>query len=117
LEERTFGMNNTMSSSKVWFSFHHSSAYELDYSFHVIFLTYELVYSLYIMILTCATLCLTMHMTCMSRSKARLRLWFVIPSGLSMSYAYQCVGSKSRGDMGSFFVHGHGAQVHRNLQI
>ena len=47
-------------------SYHkYSSAYELDYSFHVIILTYELAYCLYAMILTCSTLCLTIHMTCM----------------------------------------------------
>jgi hypothetical protein len=107
--------NNTMSSSKVLLSFH-SSAYEL-YSFHVIFLTYELLYSLYVMILTGRTLCLTIHMTCMSRSRAKFRWQFIIPSGLPMSYACRSVGSESRGDMGSFFVYGRGARVHENLRI
>jgi hypothetical protein len=59
-------------------SYHkYSSAYELDYSFHVIILTYELAYSLYVMILTCLTLCLTIHMTYMSKSRARLRWRFI----------------------------------------
>jgi hypothetical protein len=49
------------------------------------------------MILTRATLCLTIHMTCMSRSRARLRWRFVVPLGLSMSYACRSVGSESRG--------------------
>jgi hypothetical protein len=86
-----------MSSSKVLLSFHYSCAYELDYSFHVIILTYELAYSLYVMILTCSTLCLTIHMTCMSRSRARLRWRFVIPSGLPMFFACRSIGSKSWG--------------------
>ena len=46
-------------------------AIELDYSSHVIILTYELPYSLCLMILTCATLCLTIHMTYMRRIIAR----------------------------------------------
>ena len=110
-------MNNTISSSKVLLSFCYSSAYELDYSSHVIILTYELAYSLCVMILPCATLCLTIHMTCMSRSRAKLRWWFVIPSGLPISFTCRSLGSGTRGDMGSFFVHGCGARVHGNLWI
>ena len=65
-------MNTMKSSSIALFSYlQYSSAYELDYSFHVIILTYELAYSLYVMILTCSTLCLTIHMTRMSRDRAR----------------------------------------------
>ena len=43
-----FGMNNTMkSSSIVMLSYHlYSSAYELEYSFHVVMMIYELAYSL-----------------------------------------------------------------------
>jgi hypothetical protein len=104
-------------SSKVLLSFYYSSAYELDYSSHVIILTYELAYSLCVMILTCSTLWLTIHITCMSRSRAKLRWWFIVPSGLPMSYACRSIGSESRGDMGSFFVQGHGARVHRNIRI
>ena len=111
-------MNTKRFSSKVMLSYHkYSSAYELDYSFHVIILTYELAYSLYVMILTCSTLCLTIHMTCMSRSRARLRWWFIVPSGLPISYACRSVGLESRGDMGSFFLHGRGARVHGNFRI
>jgi hypothetical protein len=117
LEERILGMNNTMSSSKALLSYHYSSAYELDYSFHVIILTYELAYSLYVMILTCSTLCLTIHMTYMSRSRARLRWQFIIPSGVPMFYACRSVGLKSRGDVGSLCVIGHFARVHGNRGI
>jgi hypothetical protein len=63
----------------------------------VVILTYKLAYSLYVMILTCSTLCLTIHMTCMSRSRARLRWRFVIPSGLPMFFACRSIGSESRG--------------------
>ena len=95
----------------------YSSAYELEYTCLVIIMIYELAYSLCVMIITNSTLCLIIHMTCMSRSRARLRWRFVVPSGLPMSYAYQSIGSKSQGYMGSFFVHGHGARVHGNLRI
>ena len=78
-------MNNTMkSSSIVMLSYHlYSSAYELDYSFCFIIMIYELAFSLYVMILTCRTLCLIIHMTYMSRIKAKLRWRFIVPSGPS----------------------------------
>jgi hypothetical protein len=81
-------MNNTMkSSSKFMLSYHsYSSAYELDYSFHVIIMIYELAYSLYVMILTCSTSCLTIHITCMSRIKAKLRWRFIVASGVPKSF-------------------------------
>ena len=91
-------MNTKRISSKVMLSYHkYSSAYELDYSFHVIILTYELAYCLYVMILTCSPLCLTIHMTYMSRSRARLKWRFIVPSGVPMSYACRSVGSESQG--------------------
>ena len=65
-------MNTKRISSKVMLSYlQYSSAYELEYSCLVIIMIYELAYSLCVMILTCSTLCLTIHMTCMSRSRAR----------------------------------------------
>ena len=97
-EERHLGMNTMKSSSIALFSFYqYSYVYELDYSSHVIILTYELAYSLCVMILTCATLCLTIHMTCMLRIRAKLRWWFIVPSGVPMSYAWLFVGSESWG--------------------
>ena len=79
-------MNTKRIYSIVMLSYYlYSSAYELDYTFYVIILTYEQAYSLYVMILTCLTLCLTIHMTYMSRSRARLRWWFIVPSGVPMS--------------------------------
>ena len=84
------GMNTTMkSSSKFEFLYHsYSNAYELEYSFHVIIMIYELAYSLDILILTCSTLCFNIHITYMSRSRARLGWWFVVPSGLPISFTY-----------------------------
>ena len=106
-------MNTKIISSKIMLSNHkYSSAYELDYNFHVIILTYELAYSLYVMILTCLTSCLTIHMTYMSRSRVRLRWRFIVPSGVPMSYACRSVGSEPRGDVGSFCVIERGARVH-----
>ena len=117
-EEKHIDMNTIKISSKVLLSYlQYSCAIELEYNFHVIILTYELAYSLCVMILTCATLCLIIHTICMSRSRAKLRWRFVVPSGLPMTYACQSVGSESQGDMGSFFVHARGARVHGNLRI
>ena len=118
LEERIFGMNTMKKSSKVLLLFYpYISAIELEYSFHVLIMTYELAYSFYAMSLTCKTLSLNIHITCMITSRAELRWRFIIPSGLPMSYACRSVGSESRGGMGSFFVHGRGARVHGNLRI
>jgi hypothetical protein len=107
------------SSSKFMLSYHScSSAYELEYSCpNVIITIYELAYSFGVMILTCSTLSLTIHMTFMSRSRTGLGWWFVIPLGLPISFTYRFVGSGTRRGISSFFVHGHGAQVHGNLRI
>ena len=108
-------MNTMRIYSKVLPSYYkYSCAIELEYSFHVIIITYELAYSLCVMILTCATLCLTILITCMSRSRAKLRWWFVVPLGLPMSYACRSIGLESQGDVGSFCVIGRGAQLHRD---
>ena len=104
-------MNTMKNSSKVLISFYHSSAYELEYSFHVIILTYKLAYSFCVMILTCRTLSLIIHMTYVIRIRAKLRWQFIVPLGLPMSYACRSKGSMSWGDMGSFFVHECGAQA------
>jgi hypothetical protein len=93
-------MNNMKNSSKVLLSiFQYSCAYELDleYSFHVIILTYELAYSFYVMSLTCRTLCLNIHITCMIRIRAKLRWWFIMPLGMPMSFACRSVRSEFRG--------------------
>ena len=97
-EEIHLGMNTMKSSSKVLLSYYqYSCAIELEYSLHVIIMTYELEYSLSVMILSCATLCLTIHITYMNRIRAKLRWWFIVPSGVPMFYTCRSVGSESRG--------------------
>ena len=111
-------MNTKRIYSIVMLSYYlYSSAYELEYSCLVIIMIYELAYSLCVMILTCATLCLTIHTTCMSRSSARSEVAVRRSFRFAHILACRSVGSESQGDMGSFFVHGRGAQVHRNLRI
>ena len=115
-EEIHLGMNTMKSSSKVLLSYYqYSCAIELEYSLHVIIMTYEPEYSLSVMILICATLCLIIHITYISRIRAKLRWWFIVPSGVPMSYACQSIGSEPQEDVGSFYVIGHGAWVHRDM--
>jgi hypothetical protein len=114
-----FGMNNTMKSSTQFLLTYHtySSAYELEYSFHVIIMIYELAYSLDILILTCSTSCFNIHMTCMSRSRARVGVAVHRSFRVTYILACQSVELESRGDIGSFLVHRRGAWVHGNLWI
>jgi hypothetical protein len=91
---------NTMKSSSIFklSSYSYINAYELEYScLHVIIVIYELAYSLNVMILTCSTSCFNIHMTCMSRSRVRLGWWFVVHSGLPISFTYRSVGSVTQG--------------------
>ena len=90
-------MNNTMkSSSIVMLSYHlYSSAYELEYSCLVIIMIYELAYSLCVMILTCSTLCLNIHRTCMGRSRARVEVMVHRSFGFAHILACRSVGSES----------------------
>ena len=92
-------MNNIMKiSSKVMLSYlQYSSAYELEYSCLVIIMIYELAYSLHVMILTCSNLCLTIHMTYMSRSRARDEVAVCRSFGFAHILACRSVGSESRG--------------------
>jgi hypothetical protein len=78
-------------------------------------ISYELAYSSYVMNLKCRTLSLIIHETYMITIRTKLMWRFVIPSGLPISYACRSVGSESRGDMGSFLIHGRGARVYGNL--
>ena len=113
-------MNTTMKSSSIFKLSYliYSFAYELEYSLdHVIIMIYELAYSFYVMNLAHRTLFLIIHTTYMIRIRAKLRWWFVVPSGLLVSYACQSVGSESQGDAGSYFIHGRGARVLGNLWI
>jgi hypothetical protein len=118
-KKELLGTNIMKSSSILKISFYsYSNAYELEYSCtHVIIMIYELAYSSGVMILTCLPLCLNIHMTSMSRSRVRLGWRFVVPLGLPISLTYRSIGSMTRGGIGSFLVHAHGAQVHGNLRI
>ena len=110
------GLNINRISSIVILSYlQYSSAYELEYSRLVIIMIYELAYSLCVMMLTYSTLCLTIHMTCMSRSRAKLRWRFIVPSGVPKFFTYRFVGSGTHGNLGSFCVCKHGAWVWRNM--
>jgi hypothetical protein len=62
---------------------------------YVMILAYELAYSFDVMSLAYMSLCLIIHITYMIRIRAKLRWWFIVPSGLPMSYACQSIGSES----------------------
>jgi hypothetical protein len=136
LEESILGMNNTtMFSSKFKLSYLlYSCAIELDYSFHVIILTYELAYSLCVMILTCSydtilayeldysfyarvssykTLCLNIHAICLLGFGAKYRWRFIMPLGMPNFFTCRSVGSGTAGDLGGHYIHRRGAQVYR----
>jgi hypothetical protein len=57
------------------------------YSSWVMISAYELEYSPYVMNIAYRTVCLIIHATYMGRIRDRLRWQFVLPSGLSVSYA------------------------------
>ena len=86
--EEILCMNSIMSSSKVLpSSYNYSHTYELEYSLYVMILTYELVYRLHAMRLAYMTLCIIVHIINMIRGRAKLRWWFIVPSGVPLSYA------------------------------
>ena len=57
---------------------------------------YELAYSLCVMILTCPTLCLIIHMNCMSGSRTRVKVAVRHPFGFANMLACQSVGLESQ---------------------
>ena len=81
--------------------YNYSHAYELEYSCCVIILIYDLVYSLCIMRIAYMTLCLTTHITYIIGIRAKLRWWFIMPSGVPKPFTYRSVGS---GPMGIWVV-------------
>jgi hypothetical protein len=98
LKKSNFDMNTKKTSSIVMLSYlQYSNAYELGYSCLVIIMIYELAYNLCVMILTCSTLCLIIHITHMSRIRAKLRWWFIMPSGVPKFFTCQSVGSGTLG--------------------
>ena len=108
-------MNRDMSSSKVMLSsYNYSHTYELEYSYCVIILIYELVYSLCVMKVAHLTLRLTTHITYIIRIRAKLRWWFIVPSGVPESFTCRSVGLGTLGDLGSFCICKCGAWVWRD---
>ena len=77
--------------------YNYSHTYELEYSYYVMILIYELAYSFYVMRVTYLTLCLTTHITYIIRIRAKLRWWFIMPSGEPKSFTCRSIGSESRG--------------------
>jgi hypothetical protein len=127
--------NTTMFSSKFKLSYLlYSCAIELEYSFHVIILTYELAYSLCVMILTCSydmilayeldysfyarvssykTLCLNIRTACLLGFIAKYRWQFIMPSGMPKFFTCRSVGSGTMEDLGGHYIHRRGARVYR----
>jgi hypothetical protein len=94
--EKDLGINKIKLFSKVlFFTYHYSYAHDLEYSSCVMILAYELEYGSYVMNLAFRTLCLTFHTIYMMRIRAKLRWRYVVPSGVSMSYACRSVGLES----------------------
>ena len=114
-KKSNFGMNTMKISSIALFSYYqYSNAYELDDSSHVIIKIYVRAYSLCVMILTCRTSCLIIHITYMSRIRAKLRWQFIVPSGVPKFFTCRSVGSGTQGNLGSFCVRKYGAWIWRN---
>ena len=108
-------MNRNMSSSKVMLSYDiYGHTYELEYSYCVMILIYELVQSLCVMRIAHLTLCLNNHITYIIGIRAKLRWWFIVPSGVPKFFTCRSVGSGTRGNLGSFYIRKHGAWVRRD---
>ena len=75
----------------------YSHTYELEYSCYVIILIYELEYSLCVMRIAHLTLFLNTHITYIIRIRAKLRWWFIVPSGVPKSFTYRSIGLGTRG--------------------
>ena len=71
----------------------YSRTYELEYSYCAIILICELAYSLCVMKVAHLTLCLTTHITYIIGIRAKLRWWFIVPSGVPKSFTYRSIGS------------------------
>ena len=105
-----------MSSSKVMLpSYIYSHTYEVEYSYCVIILIDELVYSLCVVRVAQLTLCLNIHITYIIGIRAKLRWRFIVPSGVPNSFTYRSIGSRTRGDLGSFCICKRGAWVWRQV--
>jgi hypothetical protein len=127
--------NTTIFSSKFKLSYLlYSCAIELEYSFHVIILTYELAYGLCVMILTCLydmilayeldysfytrvlsykILCLNIRTICLLGFRAKHKWRFIMPSGTPKFFTCRSVGSGTVGELGGHYIHRRGTRVYR----
>jgi hypothetical protein len=60
------------------------------------------------------TLCLNNHITYIIEIKAKLRWRFIMSSGVPKFFTCRSVGSRTRGDLGSFYIHKRGAWIWRD---
>ena len=114
MEEEILGMNINMGSYKVMSSLYYSHTYELEYSYCVMILIYELVQSLCVMRIAHLTLCLNNHIMYIIRIRAKLRWWFIVPSGVPKFFTYRSIRSRTRGNLGSFCIHKCGSWAWRD---
>ena len=90
-------MNINMGSSKVMSSLYYSHTYELEYSYSIMILIFELVQILCVMRIAHLTLCLNNHITYIIGIRAKLRWWFIVPSGVPKFFTCRSVGSGTQG--------------------
>ena len=113
---RFLGINRDMSSSEVMPSlYNYCHTYELEYTYCVMILKYKLAYSLCVMRVAYLTLCLTTHMTYIIGIRAKLRWRFIMLLGVPKFFTCRSVGSRTRGDLGSFCICKRGAWVWRDM--
>ena len=70
----------------------YSHTYELEYSYCVMILIFELAYSLCVKRVAHLTLSLNTHITYIIRIIAKLRWWFIMPSGVPKSFTCRSIG-------------------------
>jgi hypothetical protein len=110
-------MNNIKNSTMVMLSYlQYSNAYELDYGSHVIIMIYELAY-ICMLWAWHVELYAIIHITYMSRIRAKLRWRFIVPSGVPKFFTCRSVGSGTWGNLDSSCVRKHGACVWTNRWI
>ena len=93
-------------------SYLYSLYFELEYSLLDISMIYELEYSPYIMFISYLAQSFIVHIIFIVRNRFMLRWWFIMLSGMPKSFTFRSVGSGTRGDLGSHYVCGRGAQIY-----
>jgi hypothetical protein len=74
-------------------SYEYSLCYELEYSQVDIFMIYEIEYSPYVMFISYLAQCFIVHTMFMNRFRFMLRWWFIMLSGIPMSFTCRSIGS------------------------